>query len=355
MNGHVGETVEVEHGKWDAARVMGNRSPEHEEMSMRAIRVQAHGGPEVLELGDIDEPRPQPRELLVEVTASGVNFIDTYQRSGVYSMPLPFTPGSEGGGRVIELGSEVTEFAVGDRVAWAMTPGSYAERAAVPAGNAVRIPDEVDEHTAAAAALQGMTAHYLVSSTYPVRTGDTALVHAAAGGMGLLLTQLIKARGGNVIGTASTVEKETLAREAGADEIIRYTEADVVTEVHDLTDGRGVDVAYDGVGKTTFDASLSSLRPRGTLALFGAASGPVPAVDPQRLNSAGSVFLTRPSLAHHLLTRAELDWRAGEIFSAISQGSLHVRIGGSYPLIDARQAHEDLESRRTTGKLLLTA
>lgn len=320
---------------------------------MRAIRVQATGGPEVLELAEADRPAPGPGELLVEVAASGVNFIDTYQRSGVYSMPLPFTPGSEGAGTVAEAGPDVAGFTAGDRVAWAMTPGSYAEYAVVPAAKAVRIPEGLEDRTAAAAALQGMTAHYLIASTHPVREGETALVHAAAGGMGLLLTQLIKARGGRVIGTVSTGEKERLARGAGADEIIRYTEADVAEGVRELTGGRGVDVVYDGVGKDTFDASLASLRPRGTLALFGAASGPVPPVDPQRLNSAGSVFLTRPSLASYLLDRDELDWRAGEVFGAIADGRLDIRIGGSYPLADARKAHEDLEGRRTTGKLLL--
>ncbi|MBK0867062.1 quinone oxidoreductase [Saccharopolyspora sp. HNM0986] len=320
---------------------------------MRAIRVQATGGPEVLELAEADRPAPGPGELLVEVAASGVNFIDTYQRSGVYSMPLPFTPGSEGAGTVAEAGPDVAGFTAGDRVAWAMTPGSYAEYAVVPAAKAVRIPEGLEDRTAAAAALQGMTAHYLIASTHPVREGETALVHAAAGGMGLLLTQLIKARGGRVIGTVSTDEKERLARGAGADEIIRYTEADVAEGVRELTGGRGVDVVYDGVGKDTFDASLASLRPRGTLALFGAASGPVPPVDPQRLNSAGSVFLTRPSLASYLLDRDELDWRAGEVFGAIADGRLDIRIGGSYQLADARKAHEDLEGRRTTGKLLL--
>lgn len=320
---------------------------------MRAVRVQASGGPEVLEVADIEAPEPGPRDVLVDMAAAGVNFIDTYQRSGVYSTPLPFTPGSEGSGKVAAVGSEVTEFAAGDRVAWAMTPGSYAEQAAIPADKAVRIPAGLDDRTAAAAALQGMTAHYLVNSTYSVQIGDTALVHAAAGGMGLLLTQLIKARGGNVIGTVSTPEKEELARANGADEIIRYTEADVAEQVRDLTDGRGVDVAYDGVGKTTFDGSLASLRPRGTLALFGAASGPVPPVDPQRLNSAGSVFLTRPSLAHYLASRSELDWRAGEVFNAIAQDKLRIRVGESYPLAEAARAHEDLEGRRTTGKLLL--
>lgn len=321
---------------------------------MRAIRVRANGGPEVLEVAEVEDPRPGPGEVLAEVAACGVNFIDTYQRSGVYEMALPFTPGSEGAGTILEVGEGDTGFAVGNRIAWAMSPGSYAQRVVVPANKAVRVPEVVDDRTAAATPLQGMTAHYLVASTYPVRTGDTALVHAAAGGMGLLLTQLVKARGGNVIGTVSTDEKERLAREAGADEIIRYTQDDVAEEVRSLTDGRGVDVVYDGVGKDTFDASLASLRPRGTLALFGAASGPVPPLDPQRLNSAGSVFLTRPSLGHHILSREELDWRAGEIFQAVSRRELTVRVGGTYPLTDAARAHEDLENRRTTGKLLLT-
>ncbi|RRO18113.1 quinone oxidoreductase [Saccharopolyspora rhizosphaerae] len=320
---------------------------------MRAIRVATSGGPEVLELGEVEVPEPGPGQLLVDVAAAGVNFIDTYQRSGLYSMQLPFTPGSEGAGEVVAVGPEVDGFAVGERVAWAMTPGSYAEKALVPASMAVKVPDGVESETAAAAMLQGMTAHYLVTSTHPITTGETALVHAAAGGMGLLLTQLIKSKGGNVIGTVSTDEKERLARDAGADEIIRYTEADVAAEVRDLTDGRGVDVVYDGVGKSTFDASLASLRPRGTLALFGASSGPVPPVDPQRLNSAGSLFLTRPSLGHHLLTREELDWRAGDVFNWITTGTIHIRVGGTYSLHEARKAHEDLEGRRTTGKLLI--
>lgn len=320
---------------------------------MRAIQVTSHGGPDVLRVAEVDDPRPGPRELLVDVAAAGVNFIDTYQRSGIYDVALPFVPGSEGAGVVAEVGAEVHDVAVGDRVAWAMAPGGYAERAVVPADKAVAVPDAVDTRTAAAAMLQGMTAHYLVASTYSVHAGDTALVHAAAGGMGLLLVQLIKARGGNVVGTVSTAAKEELAREAGADEVIRYTETDVVAAVRDLTDDRGVDVVYDGVGRDTFDASLAILRPRGTLALYGAASGPVPPVDPQRLNSAGSVFLTRPTLAHHILNRQELDWRSGEIFDAITGGDLTVRVGGSYALTEAAQAHEDLEGRRTTGKLLL--
>ncbi|GAB2754372.1 quinone oxidoreductase [Salinifilum aidingensis] len=320
---------------------------------MRAIRVREHGGPEALELTDVAPSEPGPRELLVEVSFAGVNFIDTYQRSGLYPMTLPFTPGVEGAGRVVQVGAEVTGFAPGDSVAWAMTPGAYAERTAVPVDKAVRLPAGVDERTAAASLLQGMTAHFLVTSTYPVSTGETALVHAAAGGMGLLLTQLVKAAGGNVIGTVSTEEKERTARENGADEVIRYTEEDVAAEVSSLTDGRGVDVVYDGVGKDTFDASLASLRPRGVLALFGAASGPVPPVDPQRLNSGGSLFLTRPSLAHHILTRAELDWRAGDLWSWLEEGRVRPRIGHGYPLAEAAQAHRDLEGRRTSGQLLI--
>ncbi|MFC7342651.1 quinone oxidoreductase family protein [Saccharopolyspora griseoalba] len=320
---------------------------------MRAIRVTAHGGPEVLEHTELEAPEPGAGQLLVKVAAAGVNFIDTYQRSGIYSMQLPFTPGSEGAGEVIAAGTGVEDFAVGDRVAWAGAPGSYAEKVLVPADAAVALPDGVDQRTAAAAMLQGLTAHYLISSTYPIRTGETALVHAAAGGMGLLLTQLIKHRGGNVIGTVSTAEKEALAREAGADEVIRYTERDVAAEVDDLTDGRGVDVVYDGVGRSTFEASLASLRTRGMLALFGAASGPVPPVDPQALNSAGSVFLTRPKLGDHLLTRQELEWRAGELLDWIGSGALRIRVGATYPLAEARAAHEDLQARKTTGKLLL--
>jgi NADPH2:quinone reductase len=321
---------------------------------MRAIRVTATGGPEVLRLADIDIPSVSTTDLLVKIAAAGVNFIDTYQRSGRYPLPLPFTPGGEGAGTVAEVGSEVGGFAVGDRVAWARTvPSSYAEYAVIPATQAVRIPAGVDDRTAAAATLQGMTAHSLVTSVYPVKQGDTALVHAAAGGMGLLLTQLIKARGGKVIGTVSTAEKERLARGAGADEIIRYTETEVADAVRELTGGKGVDVVYDGVGESTFDASLASLRPRGLLALFGASSGPVPPLDPQRLNSAGSVFLTRPSLPHYVLTRQELVWRSGEVFAAITDGSLNIRVGATYPLADAQRAHEDLEGRRSTGKLLL--
>ncbi|WP_216216472.1 quinone oxidoreductase family protein [Amycolatopsis aidingensis] len=318
-----------------------------------AVRVQQHGGPEVLEVAEVDPAEPGPGELAIEVAAAGVNYIDTYLRSGIYPHDLPFTLGQEGAGRVTAVGGEADGFAVGDRVAWQGVLGGYAQQAVLPAASAVRVPDGVSDETAAAVMLQGMTAHYLVASTYPVQPGDTVLVHAAAGGVGLLLVQLAKARGARVLGTVSTAEKEQLAREAGADEVIRYTETDFAEQVRKLTGGEGVAVVYDGVGRSTVDGSLASLRPRGMLALFGAASGPVPPLDPQRLNAAGSVFLTRPSLPHYTATRDELDWRAREVFDAVTGGSLRVRIGGSYPLSEARRAHEDLEGRRTTGKLLL--
>ncbi|SDM17953.1 quinone oxidoreductase family protein [Allokutzneria albata] len=321
---------------------------------MRAVVVRSHGGPEVLVAEELDRPEPGPGAVLVDVAAAGVNYIDTYHREGVYPIPTPFTLGLEGAGTVAALGEGVTEFAVGDRVAWASAIGSYAQQVAAPAAQLVPVPSTVDLEIAAGAMLQGMTAHYLTASTHPIAEGDVALVHAAAGGMGLLLTQMIKARGGRVIGTVSTAEKEKLAREAGADEVIRYTEQDVAQRVRELTDGVGVHVVYDGVGKDTFDASLASLRPRGLLALYGAASGAVPPFDAQRLNAGGSLFLTRPSLGHHTATREELLWRAGEVFDAIQAGELDIAIGGRYALDSARQAHEDLQGRRTTGKLLLT-
>ncbi|MFC6094106.1 quinone oxidoreductase family protein [Saccharothrix lopnurensis] len=320
----------------------------------KAVVVRATGGPEALEFAEVEARSPGAGELLVDVAAAGVNFIDCYHREGRYPLPLPFVVGLEGAGRVSAVGPDVAGFAVGDRVAWSQAPGSYAEQVVVPAAGAVAVPEGVDDDTAGALLLQGLTAHYLVASTYPVREGDVVLVHAAAGGVGLLLVQLAKARGARVIGTVSTEAKEALAREAGADEVIRYDRVDFAPEVRRLTDGAGVAAAYDGVGRTTFDGSLASLRPRGVLALFGASSGAVPPVDPQRLNQAGSVFLTRPSLGAHLATREELEWRAGELFAAVADGSLRVRVGGRYPLAEARRAHEDLEGRRTTGKLLLT-
>jgi NADPH2:quinone reductase len=320
---------------------------------MLATVIERSGGPEVLQLATVDDPTPGPGELLVRTGAVGVNYIDTYHRSGHYPVPLPFIPGREGAGTVTAVGSGVTEFVVGDRVAWADIPDSYAELVVVPASRALPVPGDVDDETAAALPLQGMTAHYLITSTYPVQPGDTVLVHAAAGGVGLLLVQLAKARGARVIGTVSTKEKEKLAREVGADEIIRYTEQEIATEVRRLTDGIGVAAVYDGVGASTFDASLASLRRRGVLALFGASSGPVPPVDPQRLNSAGSLYLTRPTLGDYVTTRAELMLRTTELFEAVRAGQLSVRIGGRYPLAEAARAHEDLHSRRTTGKLLL--
>lgn len=319
----------------------------------KAVVVRATGGPDALEFTDVEAKSPGAGELLVDVAAAGVNFIDCYHREGRYPLPLPFGLGLEGSGRVSAVGADVTGFAAGDRVAWSQSLGSYAEQAVVRAGDAVPVPDGVDDETAAALLLQGLTAHYLVASTYPVQQGDTVLVHAAAGGVGLLLVQLAKARGARVIGTVSTEAKEALAREAGADEVIRYDLTDFAPEVRRLTDGVGVAAVYDGVGATTFDGSLASLKPRGVLALFGTSSGAVPPVDPQRLNQAGSVYLTRPSLGAHVATRDELEWRAGELFAAIAAGSLTVRIGGRYPLAEARRAHEDLEGRRTTGKLLL--
>lgn len=321
---------------------------------MRTIQITETGGPEVLRLAELPDPSPGPGELLVELAAAGVNYIDTYHRSGAYPMPLPFIPGSEGAGTVTAVGPDVSDVDVGDQVAWAGSPGSYAELAVVPADQAVPVPHGVDIEIAAGCLLQGMTAHYLVVSVHAVQPGETVLIHAAAGGMGLLLTQLATASGGRVIATVSTPDKERLAREAGAAEVIRYTEVDdLADEVRRLTGGDGVAAVYDGVGATTFDASLASLRRRGILALFGAASGPVPPVDAQRLNSAGSVFLTRPKLADYVATRKELTWRAGEVFDAILDGSLRISIGGRYPLTDAGRAHQDLQGRRTTGKLLL--
>jgi NADPH2:quinone reductase len=318
-----------------------------------AVQIRRTGGPEVLEVTEADTGDPGPGQLLVDVAAAGVNYIDTYHRSGLYPLDLPAVLGMEGAGTVVAAGPEVTGFAPGDRIAWQGRLGGYAERALVPAEVAVHVPPEIPDETAAAMMLQGITAHYLVRSTYEVGQGDTVLVHAAAGGVGLLLVQLAKARGARVLGTVSTEEKERLAREAGADEVIRYDRVDFAEATRELTGGEGVAAVYDGVGKSTVDGSLASLRIRGVLALFGAASGPVPPIDPQRLNAAGSVYLTRPTAVHYLRTRGELDWRAGELFDAVTSGKLTIRVGGRYPLADARRAHEDLQGRRTTGKLLL--
>lgn len=321
---------------------------------MRAVVIEKTGGPEVLQVKEVDAPQPGPGQVLVDVAAAGVNFIDAYQRTGIYPMDLPFVAGSEGAGTVSAVGPEVSDLAVGDRVAWAMVNGAgYAEQVVVPAERAVAVPDGVDLETAAAAMLQGMTAQYLCESTHPAHAGETALVHAAAGGVGLLLTQMLAAKGVRVIGTTSTEEKAALAREAGAAEVIRYTEADIVAEVRRITDGRGVDVVYDGVGRSTFDAGLDCLVPRGIMVLFGASSGPVPPLDPQVLNRKGSLFLTRPTLGHYIATREELVERADAVLGQVAAGKLDVRIGGRYALDEAGRAHEDLEGRRTTGKLLL--
>lgn len=322
---------------------------------MQAAYVTRTGGPEVLEYTEVEAPVAGPGQVLVKVAAAGVNFIDIYLRSGLYPRPLPAVPGGEGAGTVEAIGAGVEGLAVGDRVAWADgNVGSYAEYDVVAADRVVHVPDGVDLETAAASMLQGMTAHYLTNSTWPLKAGDTALVHAAAGGMGLLLSQIGKAKGARVIGTTSTEAKAELAREAGADAVINYTEVeDLAAEVRALTDGRGVDVVYDGVGKTTFDASLASLRPRGLLALYGGASGPVPPVDPQVLNRMGSLFLTRPTLVHHIATREELEWRSGEILGAVADGSLKINVGARFGLHQAADAHTALAGRATTGKVLL--
>lgn len=318
---------------------------------MRAVRITEYCDAADLRVSEVDDPAPGPGQALVRVAASGINFIDTYQRSGVYQVPLPWTLGMEGAGTVEALGEGVSEFAVGDRVAWSGNPGSYAELLAAPAEQLVPVPEGTASELAAAAILQGLTAHYLMRSTYPVKAGDTVLLHAAAGGVGLLLTQMCKAAGATVFGTASTPEKRELAASAGADEVFGYE--GFADRVRELTGGQGVHVVYDGVGKSTFDESMASLRPRGMLALFGGASGQVPPVDPQRLNSAGSLFLTRPTLVHYVATREELLWRTGEVFDMIAGGKLDVRIGGRYRLTDAAQAQLDLEGRKTTGKLIL--
>ena len=290
----------------------------------------------------------------MRLAASGVNFIDIYFRTGLYKADAPIALGSEGAGTVEAVGEGVTEVAPGDRVAYTMARGSYADYAVVPAASLVKIPAHVDFQTAAAAVLQGMTAHYLTHSTFPLKAGDTCLVHAAAGGTGGLIVQMAKNLGARVFGTVSTAEKARIAREAGADEVILYTEQEFDVEARRLTGGRGVDVVYDSVGKTTFEKSLNSLRPRGTLALFGQSSGSVPPFDPAVLNTKGALYLTRPSLGHYLLTREELLWRAGDLLGAIDAGKLRLRIDRTYPLANAAAAHRDLESRRTAGKLVLT-
>ncbi len=321
---------------------------------MRAIRVHEYGGPEVVSYEDVPDPEPGPGQARVRLAASGVNFIDVYQRTGVYPMDLPFIAGQEGAGEIEAVGDDVEEISPGDYVAFAGVQGAYAEYVVAPVERLVPFNvTYVEARMAAAVMLQGMTAHYLTHSTFPVQEGQSVLVHAAAGGVGLLLCQLAKLRGATVIGTAGTEEKAKLAKSAGADEVILYTEQDFVEETNRITGGEGVHVVYDSVGKDTFDGGLDSLRPRGYMVLFGGSSGQVPPIDLQILNQKGSLFVTRPKLADYTASREELLWRAESLFTWIGQNNLDVRIGGTYKLSEADQAHRDLEGRKTTGKLIL--
>ena len=320
---------------------------------MKAIRVHAPGGPEVMKLEEVADPKPGQGQVLVKLEAAGLNYIDVYFRSGQYKAPLPLTPGLEGAGTVTAVGPGVTDLKVGDRVAYTGIAGSYAQMNVAPADRLVKLPDGLSFRDGAAAMLQGLTAHYLITSTYPVKKGDTCLVHAAAGGMGLLLCQLGKMRGATVIGTVSTEEKAALAKQAGADHVINYATQDFEAEVKRITGGKGVEVVYDGVGQTTFLKGLDCLKPRGLMALFGAASGPVGPLDLQLLNAKGSLFVTRPSLNHHIGTREELAQRASELLGWIRDGKLRLRTEFEFPLKDAAEAHRALEGRKTTGKVLL--
>jgi NADPH:quinone reductase len=320
---------------------------------MKAIQISRTGGPEVMELADLPVPQAKSNEAVVKIKAAGVNFIDVYNREGRYKAPLPLVLGQEGAGVVTAVGSGVHDLAVGDPVAYSSVLGSYAEYAAVPADRLVKIPAGVGERDAAAAMLQGMTAHYLSHDTYPLKKGETALIHAAAGGVGLLLVQMAHNLGVHVIATVSTEAKAALARAAGADDVILYTQSDFEAETKRLTGGKGVDVVYDSVGKTTFDKGLNLLRPRGMMVLFGGSSGAVAPFDPLVLTQKGSLFLTRPSLGNYIASSQELQQRAGAVFAMIRDGKLRLRIEHVYPLAEAQQAHRDLESRKTTGKLLL--
>jgi NADPH2:quinone reductase len=320
---------------------------------MKAIRIHAAGGPDVMRLDDVPQPAPKAGEALVKVDAAGLNYIDVYFRSGQYKAEYPLTLGLEAGGTVTAVGPNVSEVKVGDKVAYTGVPGAYAEYAVVPAARLVVLPAGVSTRQGAAAMLQGMTAHYLATSTYPLKAGDTCLVHAAAGGVGLLLCQMAKMRGARVIGTVSTDEKAKLAREAGADEVIIYTRQDFEAEVKRLTSNQGLQVVYDAVGKTTWEKSLNSLAPRGMMALYGQSSGPIGTIDPGILNTKGSLFLTRPSLNHHIASRAELTQRAGDVLGWIRDGKLKMRMEFEFPLKDAAAAHLALEGRQTTGKVLL--
>ncbi len=320
---------------------------------MKAIIVENCGGPEVLNYRETERPEPKAGEALVRIEAIGLNYIDVYHRTGLYPLPRPFIPGMEAAGVVEALGPEVTDLAAGDRVAYAMHLGGYAEFAVVPAWKLVKVPDGIDSRRAAAAMLQGMTAHYLTTSVYPLKAGQTALIHAAAGGVGLLLVQMVKRIGARAIGSVSTEAKAQLAREAGADDLIIYTQQDFEQETRRLTGGRGVDVVYDSVGQSTFLKGLNSLAPRGMMALFGQSSGPVPAFDPALLAQKGSLFLTRPSLAHYAATREELNWRSGDLFNWIKSGQLKLRVEMTFPLAEAAESHRQLEAKKTTGKVLL--
>jgi NADPH:quinone reductase len=318
---------------------------------VKAIQVREHGGPEVLTPTEVPDPQPGPGQVLVEVAAVGVNFIDVYHRTGLYPLPLPMIPGAEGAGHIVAVGEGVDAALVGERVVSTNLMGAYARCALAPADRVVPIPDPLSDEVAAAVLLQGMTAHYLVHDCYPVGPGDTVVVHAAAGGVGLLLTQMVTRLGGRVVGTVSTPEKEKLARDAGAAHVLGYE--GFAEEVRRLTDGVGVPAVYDGVGQATFDGSLASLRPRGIMVLYGQSSGPVPPFDLGRLATSGSLVITRPTLAHFVATREELTRRVTDLLGAVADGSLTVHIGGRYPLAEAARAHEDLQARRTTGKLLL--
>ena len=320
---------------------------------MKAVRIHTSGGPEVMRYEDAPEPTPKAGEAVIKVEAAGLNYIDVYFRSGQYKGEFPLTLGMEAGGTVTSVGPNVTDVKVGDRVAYTGVPGAYAQSAAVPAARLVTLPQGITAKQGAAAMLQGMTAHYLACSTYPLKPGDVCLVHAAAGGVGLLLCQIAKMRGARVIGTVSTEEKAKLAREAGAADVILYTSQDFEAEVKRLTDGKGVNVVYDSVGKTTFDKGFNCLRPRGLMALYGQSSGPTGPFDLQVLNAKGSLFVTRPSLNHHVATREDLVQRSGEVLGWIRDGKLKLRMETDFPLKDAAEAHRALEGRKTTGKVLL--
>src|SRR5437867_8947773 len=320
---------------------------------MKAIRVHTPGGPEALRYEDVEQPTPGPGQVLVKTEAAGVNFIDVYQRTGHYKVPVPFTLGQEAAGTIAAVGPAVSAPKIGDRVAYTSLLGAYAQYAVVPADRVVELPDGVTAKQAAAVMLQGLTAHYLATSTYPLKRGDTCLVHAAAGGVGLILCQIARLRGARVIGTVSTDEKAKLAREAGADETILYTKQDFAAEVKRITGGKGLQVVYDSVGKDTWEGSLNSCAIRGMIALFGQSSGPIGQIDPQILNTKGSLFLTRPSLFHYIATREDLQQRAGELFGWVREGKLKLRMEFEFPLKDAAEAHRALEGRKTTGKVLL--